>query len=466
MADNLNMNGNQAPDANSGDGSINNAPSQSPLEQAIPAAQPAAPPDSATPGAPPLEPSASPFPPEAPAAGAPINPEPSVQVEAQAAPSIPTPPPATPSSSEVDMGQSATPPDTDEFLKSILQEQPQPQANEMSSSDMTTNQMPGENNPINQPLQEQTPVTTENPPLQDPGLNESPIGQAPPQEPAPTPMPTPPVEAPEASPPNMPSTTDGPKLNDNVSLGGIGTSPSTPQPSPTIGQDTPASPDVFAGAPQGGQGGSGLKKVIIGVLVLVVLAGGYYAYTMLGNTSKTPSNANKTAKSVTATGGQEGSQALSSSDTQRKADLKVIQSALIDYKAASSSYPVSATYTFLNTSGNIVEKALVPVYLNVLPQDPAPAKAYAYKSDGTTFTLTAELDNSTDPEAVLDNGKPLYRINQDSTSSSSSTVPAIATSVVSDNTLPGSNVDTAQIGTTSSVVSNSDSSGPPVPSMP
>jgi hypothetical protein len=328
---------------------------------------------------------------------------------------------------------------------------------------MMTNQMPGEANPVTPPLQEQTPVAGENLPLQSPGLNEAPIGQNPPTEPAP--IPAPPVETVETNQPAMPGTmSQESKLNDTVSLGGLPTpgQPGMPPAPAQANPDAPASPDVFGGAPAP-QGGSGLKKVIIGVLVLVVLAGGYYAYTVFGKTSgtTTKSTSNNSA-TKSATTSQSQTSASLAGDTQRKSDLKVIQTALIDYKASSGKYPESATYTFLNTSGNVVEKALVPVYLSVLPQDPTPSKAYAYKSDGTTFTLTAELDNASDPEVVLDNGKSLYRIDQNSTASVPS---ASSTSTVSANTFPGSNVDTVQVGV-SATASSAIDSAPPVPLAP
>lgn len=475
MSDNLNVNTNVQPgDANS---PINNVPTKSPLEQSAPVGPVAvqggpvptpvvpAPTPPATPAA------ASPFPPDAPVA---VNQPAPVEPQA-VAPAIETPAPIdsaqptvnlAPPTENADLGESAPAPDTDEFLKSILQEQPQPTASNLSDANLATqDMMPGENAPVNPPLEEPTPMASINNPIETPApnLNDKPIDQiaSQPQNVERQVQP----QAPEAMP--EVNFNSGQKLTDNVALDGVNSASTAPQP-PAVNSDTPVSSDVFAGGEP--PKSSGLKRIILIVLVLVVAAGGYYAYTVLmGGTAKT-SNSTSASKSVTTS---TASTISSTADSQRKADLIVIQQALIDFSSGNSGqYPVSANTTFLNLPGNILEQELVPNYLSKLPVDPSSSKAYGYKSDGQTFTLTAELDNANDPEATLVSGKSLYEVNSTTVSGSSTnsstnptsstqssstgaTVIATPTSVSSS----GSSVDTAQVG--DSVITT-----PPVPGSP
>lgn len=89
-------------------------------------------------------------------------------------------------------------------------------------------------------------------------------------------------------------------------------------------------------------------------------------------------------------------------DSIRKTDLASIKSALASYKQKYGRYPVSSSMTHLNTSGNIVETALVPTYLKSLPADPKAAEGwyYAYTSDGMTFRLSTRFENLNDREVT------------------------------------------------------------------
>ena len=98
-------------------------------------------------------------------------------------------------------------------------------------------------------------------------------------------------------------------------------------------------------------------------------------------------------------------------DTKRKADVLAILAALKKYKDDNKSYPVSTDLMKLNTADNAISKALVPRYATSLPEDPKTSEGwyYAYKSaDGTKCSISARLENASDPEGSLINGVVLY----------------------------------------------------------
>ena len=98
-------------------------------------------------------------------------------------------------------------------------------------------------------------------------------------------------------------------------------------------------------------------------------------------------------------------------DTKRKADVVALLDALKKYKTDNKSYPISTDLMKLNTSDNALAKALVPRYLTALPEDPKTADGwyYAYKSaDGTKCSISARLENASDPEGSLINSVLLY----------------------------------------------------------
>jgi type II secretory pathway pseudopilin PulG len=72
----------------------------------------------------------------------------------------------------------------------------------------------------------------------------------------------------------------------------------------------------------------------------------------------------------------------------RKNDLRNIQNALETYHSDNDNYPLSAATL----------DVLEPTYLNNVPKDPKGAD-YSYESDGTTYTVTATLENANDPAA-------------------------------------------------------------------
>ncbi len=397
MADNLNVQNDPGQASGAGSSPLGSEPTNSPLEQS-----------SVPQGAPPEQPMGQAAPP----------------VESQ------------------NLGESSTPPNTDEFLNSILQQQPQaPATPDVSAPPVSPDAppvAPGAAGPIptepapplNNPLEPQVPEPGPiNNPLQ-PQENPMPEPPAPAPEPAPAPMPEPtPMEPPAPEMPAEPPVMNQPSggLSDGVSLDGVQSAPTPAAPQPPA--DGSVSTNMFSQTPQA-SGGSGMKKLILIVLALIVLGGGYYAYTVFMGGSST---SNSATKSVTpgATKTSSSSTATNAKDSQRKTDLAVIKDALMNYYAGSNQYPVAAQLTMLNVAGNILEQQLIPNFLAKLPSDPDSTKAYGYKSDGMTFTLSAVLDNSSDPDAVLENGKAIYQLTSSSSSATGASASASSSIVVS-----------------------------------
>jgi hypothetical protein len=89
--------------------------------------------------------------------------------------------------------------------------------------------------------------------------------------------------------------------------------------------------------------------------------------------------------------------------------LKAIETALLRYKTDhSNSLPVSVAIERLDSSSSVLVQALVPLYLSTMPKDPNTSKYYGYKSDGTTYQLSAVLDNTTDSEGTKSGSLNLY----------------------------------------------------------
>ena len=408
MADNLNVaNDPQLGGTNS---PINDAPTKSPLEESVPADNGSTGMASPDMGMPPVSP----------------EPAPMGQVPAaEPAPSIP-PAPATEG-----LGESSTPPNTDEFLNSILQQQPQGSVAGSTEGDMNSMSTPPAPSiqtesapPLNTPLEPKEPeMNMPNSPLPTPTSEVAMESQIP-QTPTP-PAPTMPEmsSTPEPMQNAFAPATPAPTIQDGVSLDGVQTAPAAPEPPQTT--DAPVSSNVFSQPPKGGSGG--MKKIILAVLALIVIGGGYYAYAMFAGGSGTTNTA---AKTKTATASKvAGVTASSPNDTQRKTDLGVIRDALMNYYSGSNQYPVSADIVMLNVTGNVLEQALVPQYLAKLPTDPDTTKAYGYKSDGMSFTLSAVLDNTSDSEAVMESGKAIYKLTNSSSASSTTNVSASGTTI-------------------------------------
>lgn len=86
-------------------------------------------------------------------------------------------------------------------------------------------------------------------------------------------------------------------------------------------------------------------------------------------------------------------------DATRKSDLRQIKVALEAYLTDQKpeKFPV---YTGNITGADTVSVALVPTYIKKMPTDPVGTNAYTYTSAGSSFTMTATLENTKDPDAV------------------------------------------------------------------
>ena len=308
------------------------------------------------------------------------------------APIAPSTPPATDQPPQQE--ETAAVPDTDKFLESILENN-----NKTASSPTDSPASVGGGSDID--------VDTSTSPLEQ-------------QTTTPTPEPS---EASEIPVPNQEQSPDEqPKIKDdirglNAAVNGIA-APSEPS--------KPVSDDPV-GAMQGKKPSGGSSKTIILIVLVVALGvGGYLVYNYMFANNVQTSGVSIPAIEATKT-------AQLTNDATRKQDLAKIHVALKSYLSATGKYPVSAERVPLNTTNNILEKELVGAnYINMIPSDPDVAKYYAYKSDGVTFSLTALLDDTTDPEAKLSGTVAIYEVNQDSTvTTSPNSVTQTATPIAS-----------------------------------
>lgn len=89
-------------------------------------------------------------------------------------------------------------------------------------------------------------------------------------------------------------------------------------------------------------------------------------------------------------------------DAQRIKDLEDMKKALAEYKKLKGAYPLSSG-TSLDQAGTLdaLLAALVPTYLTKLPIDPTTDTYwYAYQSNGTTYRLTAAVEDFTTTGAI------------------------------------------------------------------
>ncbi len=117
------------------------------------------------------------------------------------------------------------------------------------------------------------------------------------------------------------------------------------------------------------------------------------------------------SRSITAPSGSNVISATVTPDQQRKNDLKTIASALQKYYASNGVFPKSLSTDKLNNPDSILVQALVPNYLTTMPSDPNSKYYYAYTSNGSTYSLSAVLDNANDPDGVKSGSLTLYILN-------------------------------------------------------
>ena len=95
-----------------------------------------------------------------------------------------------------------------------------------------------------------------------------------------------------------------------------------------------------------------------------------------------------------------GSARVKARDAKRLSDLKQVQTALELYNTDKNSYPATtgavtlgdAQHACLNADGFAVS-GCTAAYMGLIPTDPGD-NTYSYTSDGTTYTIAAELEES------------------------------------------------------------------------
>lgn len=312
-------------------------------------------------------------------------------------------PPVEQPKPEQDFGEPSKAPDTDEFLKSIL--------------DDKTGMPGGSTPPLEEELSPNTPpAQTGQTPISSPEtqssntdlsneLNTVEHRETPPS-----------VNAPEATSLNEKSPIDGQSMNTNQNgnkpTGGVGIDSISSNEPPT------AQGDDMLSANRPKPKSSPIKIILAIFLAVAVVAVGYYVYTILFSAQDATTQTGTDTGEIDYAAGLE-TESYATDDEQRKADLGKIKEALLNYYAGQGQFPIAQSLTLL-TTGNILETELVPTHLSALPADPSTAKSYGYKSDGTTFTLTAILDDSSDTEAVVEGNQAVYSIVYDPAKASAS----------------------------------------------
>lgn len=212
-----------------------------------------------------------------------------------------------------------------------------------------------------------------------------------------------------------------------------------PNPSPfeqPMGQ-APAPQPGMAPAPQNGgqQGGfepNGMEPMtspksswgLIIALVIILFVGvlifaSWQGWISLGGLEKLWKK-DSTAATTTAT----TTSAVNTNDATRKSDLAALKAALTKYYQATGSYPIAATVQKTSDVTTVLS-ALVPTYIAKLPMDPLnPTYYYGYTSDGKTYTLTAVLEDKTDPAGIQSGTLYLYKVTDLSTETPTTAAPA------------------------------------------
>jgi len=123
---------------------------------------------------------------------------------------------------------------------------------------------------------------------------------------------------------------------------------------------------------------------------------------VVANVLVNPSTTETSTSETTTTPTVASAVTMAERDQTRKNDLQSIKTALEKYKSTNGKFPIANTMIHLNTADNVVQKALVPEYISALPTDPKAADGwyFGYKSNGSTFTLSARLENPADPQVT------------------------------------------------------------------
>ncbi|MBI3261225.1 type II secretion system protein GspG [Candidatus Berkelbacteria bacterium] len=247
-----------------------------------------------------------------------------------------------------------------------------------------------------------------------------------------------PAEPPSQPPKNLPPSEGNP---------GMGQSTSSPAPSTTPPPPPPPLPNAPQGAPVAHAASvpvkpKGKRKVLLILGILIILLGlGYLGFTVFtkqgaptdtadlgvqtitptipstappSDTTATATSTPSTPSTLGATSSTTATETVQTRDAIRKKDLATIQTYLESYFNEKGSYPTSPTVARLNDSTNSVVTALVPKYTSALPRDPKdPEYFYGYKSlNGKTYTLSARLENTADPEGKQEGTIYLYTVSK------------------------------------------------------
>lgn len=215
------------------------------------------------------------------------------------------------------------------------------------------------------------------------------------------------------------------------------TSPAAPGPPPASPAGGPAAPAEYAAIFDQPKN-PWLKTLLIGLIALIVLVGIAGAVNRFvfdfGLGEFIPFFAQPAGKTPEVTGPQtseveEAEETIGAAseakerDLQRKADLALVQSALVVYQQQKGAFPTTVGRVKLNEPGNSLELALVPTFLVNIPKDPQdPQFSYQYQSDGATYSLTAIIEDSSDPQAI--SGGTYYYYQLTPVSSTPATTPS------------------------------------------
>lgn len=167
------------------------------------------------------------------------------------------------------------------------------------------------------------------------------------------------------------------------------------------------------------QHSSGKTWMLIILLVIILILGGLVFASFEGWISLGPVD-KLLGKGVKVTEETSTTTTTSNNDATRKTDLVKIKDALKSYYQANQSYPVSEVVDKTNDPKSVLT-VLIPTYLPALPTDPISTQYYGYTSDGKTFTLTAVLDDTTDPTGVKAGNYYLYKVTDTSTEAPTAT---------------------------------------------
>lgn len=92
-------------------------------------------------------------------------------------------------------------------------------------------------------------------------------------------------------------------------------------------------------------------------------------------------------------------------DSQRKSDLRQIQSAVEIYRSDQGLYPNSTIPGQFPTCGNAFQ-VVSTIYMQKIPCDPQTGSAYTYSSNASTYSLIACLENLNDSQKDTTNTAP------------------------------------------------------------